>query len=494
MGPDVTPPQSAARNTALALASQLVTGLATAALTLFLVRRLGPSEFGLFSIALGVGAIVILPADLGISAAAARFIAERRHDQDSVVAILATALRLKLAAAVLAGVGLFLLAGPIAAAYHSPNLRGPLRGVAVAVAGQTIMVLYLRTFAALGRVGSSLRAVASESAVELGASVAFVALGWGATGAAFGRATGYLVGALMGVILAARMFGRAIRIRSPKIPQLGLSRYARAQFVVEGAYTLFSQIDLLLLQAFVSASAAGVFAAPMRLIVVLQYPGLAAASGVSPRMARGHQSPDTATFERTLRYLVLLAASFLAPVLVWAHPLVGLLLGSGYGASAGVLRALAPFMFLAVVGPVLTTAMSYLGAARRRVPIAIAAVVLNAAVDLALIPGMAGIGAAIGTDVAYALYFFGHLWICTQVVHLRMGALALTAIRALAAAAAAAVVLWCFGTQRLDPADWIAGGAAAGLIYALVLLVSREVTAAELNAAWVSFRRRGGRT
>src|SRR2546423_11947756 len=86
----------AARNTLYALLTQLVTAAFTGALTLYLVRALGPRQFGVFSLAIGVGAIVLQPSDFGISGATSRFIAERRGDRGGVAALLADALRLKL--------------------------------------------------------------------------------------------------------------------------------------------------------------------------------------------------------------------------------------------------------------------------------------------------------------------------------------------------------------------------------------------------------------
>ena len=64
---------SIARNTAFAVAVRLTGTVFTAILTIFLVRYLGPAEYGVFALAMGVGALVTVPSDLGISMSAARF-------------------------------------------------------------------------------------------------------------------------------------------------------------------------------------------------------------------------------------------------------------------------------------------------------------------------------------------------------------------------------------------------------------------------------------
>src|SRR5882757_4048097 len=84
------------RNAALAFSAQLVGAAFTAGLTLFLARRLGSHGFGVYSLALGIGGLVLMPSDFGISTSAARFVAEHRGERTRVLSVLADALRLKL--------------------------------------------------------------------------------------------------------------------------------------------------------------------------------------------------------------------------------------------------------------------------------------------------------------------------------------------------------------------------------------------------------------
>jgi O-antigen/teichoic acid export membrane protein len=112
----------AARNTLIALLTQLATGVFTAIITLYLVRALGPREFGLFSLAAGIGALLLLPSDFGISGSVSRYVAERWRDRPAVAELLADGLRLKLVVGVVVSVALVVAAGPIASAYGEPSL------------------------------------------------------------------------------------------------------------------------------------------------------------------------------------------------------------------------------------------------------------------------------------------------------------------------------------------------------------------------------------
>ncbi|MFL5868627.1 MAG: flippase, partial [Thermoleophilaceae bacterium] len=477
---------SISRNTAFALVARLGSAVFTAALTLFLARYLGADEFGVFSLALGIGGVLLLPADFGISNSSARFLAERRHSRAAVADVLRTATRLKLALSGTVSVALFAMAGPIQSAYDASGLAWAIRGMAISILAQSLVLLYMSVADALTRVALTLRLVLSESAIEFGASIALVLLGFGAGGAAFGRAIGYIAGAAIGAILLARVLGR----RAGQVPEgerVGarrLATYGGALLIVEGAFTLFQQIDVLLIGALLSAKSVGLFQAPMRLTAFLHYPGISLASGVAPRLARreGHE-PEVEPFVRAIRYLVLLQAFITVVAVVWAEPIINLLLGSEFAKSADVLRALGPFIFLTGFGALLPLAVNYLGEARRRMPIAIGTVLINIVIDLILIPKIGIVAGAIGTDAAFLLYVPAHYWLCRQMLGLPTRPLALTLGRAALAGAAAAGVLALFGVSSVGVPLMVVGGAAALVAYLAVLTASRELDSVDFRDA-----------
>jgi O-antigen/teichoic acid export membrane protein len=366
--------QGPVRNTIFQLAAQLTTGMFTAGLTVYLVRALGASGYGTFTLAVGVGALVWLPSDFGLAAAVARFVAERREDSRAVSGILARGLNLKLIGGIVASLALFASAPAIAAGYGDPGLVWPLRWISVAMFGQGLVYFFSATFAAVRNVASSLKMIACESAMETAASVALVLAGTGIAGAALGRAIGYLFGGMVGLVLATRIGGslreawgrrRTIAIRS-------LTRFAGAMMIVDTATVAIAQVDILLIGAILGVAAAGPFGAATRLITVLGYLGNSVAAGVAPRLATSTSGgPDTRSFGRGLRFVIVFQGILLAPLFVWAKPIVSLVLGPGYGASVGVVRALAPMAILGGLAPVLSIGVNYLGEARRRVPIMI---------------------------------------------------------------------------------------------------------------------------
>ena len=476
--------ESISRNTAFAFLGQLSTSALTAVLTLYLVRALGPSGYGVFTLALAVGGLVSIPSDLGISTSAARFIAERRGERDAAGGILADALQLKLLLSGAICIALWAAADPIASAYGAPELAWPLRGVALAGFGAGLMALFGYSFSAQGLTSLRFRLTLAESVVETGLSIALVALGTGATGAAFGRASGYLFAAVVGFVMTVRLLGRAALRRGPLFGERTrrIGRYAGVMAIADGAYVLFEEIDALLIGAFLDVASVGLFQAPLRLVNFLHYPGLSISIGVSPRLAR-HQRhrPNVEVFLRSLRGLIVFQALLVAPLVVWSTPIVDLVLGSKFADSADVLRALAPFAFLAGIAPLASGAISFLGEGRRRIPIAVGTVLLNLVLDVILLPRIGVVGAAIGTSVAFAFFVPGYLWICQRVLGFAVTPLVVTTVRSLLAAAAMGGVLAAFGTTSLSLAGWLAGGLAGIGAFALTIVLTGELRPAELR-------------
>ena len=484
---------SVGRNTWYSFLTQMTTAAGTAVLTLYLVRALGPAEFGVFSLAVGVGALIMMPADFGITQSAARFIAERRNDPAQVAAVMADAIRLKLLIGGVFSAVLFALAGPIADAYGVPSLGWPIRWISLTVLFQSAMSFYRYAYSSLGRVATGFKIVASESVAETGASIVIVILAGGAAGAAAGRAVGYAFGLFVAILLTLRQFGRPAFVHrgARAVGRKRLMRYAGALLVIDAAFALSAQTAPLMIGGFLGAREVGIFQAPARLIVFLQYPGIAVANAVTPRLARreGHE-PDVASFSSALRYIIVFQALLMAPVVVWAEPITRLLLGPGYEQSAEVLRALAPYIFTAGIAPIVALGVNYLGEARLRLPISLLDVLLGLGLTALLLDRIGLLGAAYAIDVGAVLYVPLHIWILKRMIDLPLRPLGLAVVRSLAAAGAMALVLLACGTHHLSVVEWIAGAVGGLAAFTAVLLLTRQLTMDELRAlaGWVRRR------
>jgi O-antigen/teichoic acid export membrane protein len=476
------------RNAGLAFFAQVTTGAFTTLLTIYLLRALGPSSYGVFALALSVGATIGLIAEFGIVPSTARFLAENRDDPVRVASLLRDAMRLKLGAAALVSGGVIVAANPIARAYGEPGLTWPLRGIALSLFVGGVFTFYMAAFVAVGHMVENLRLTFFESLAETVASIALVALGAGATGAAFGRAIGYGFGAAVAVVLVVRLYGRgaARLLQGPSLHTSAIARYAAPLLVTYGGYTLYAQIDVLIIGGLLGTAAVALFSAPMRMSMPIGYVGQALTNSVAPRQARaGAERGSVEALQTSLRWLILYQAAITVPLIVWAEPIVELLLGQQYEDSVNVLRVLTLYIFLDGPSRLISTTVNYLGRAKRRIPIVFTALALNIVLDLALLPRIGVVGAAVGTAVSLAvIYVPAHLWICHRVLNLDLGALARTLLRALAASTAMGCLLFIVGTSSLSIADWVLGSVGGVLAFVITLVLTGEITPTEIRTAW----------
>ena len=274
---------------------------------------------------------------------------------------------------------------------------------------------------------------------------------------------------------------RGISLRGSPAGRLRqIASYAGALLIIDAVFAALTQIDILLIGAILGTSAVGIFQAPAKLITFLHYPGLALSAGVSPRLARGATAANVAAFSAGIRYLMILQGLLVVPTIVWAGPITDLILGDEFAESAEVMRALAPLTFLFGIAPIVSVAVNYMGEARRRIPIAIAALVANFVVSIVLLYEIGVVGSAIGADVAYLIYVPAHFWICKRLIGLPVRPVVITFARTLVAAGAMALAMLAFGYNELSLLDWFAGGAAGVVAYCVALLVTGEVHRSEL--------------
>jgi O-antigen/teichoic acid export membrane protein len=490
-------PDSPTRNVFFAGLSQAVGALFTALITLALVRLLDPDGYGVYALALGMGVVMLPFLDLGVSISATRFAAEHRDDPSAVWTVLASAVRLKLAISAAGGIALFMLAGPIADGYDVPELRWAIRVMALSVIAQSFFLLLAGIYQAMGRVSFYLRTVGVESSLEAFAAIGLVLAGAGALGAVWGRAAGYIVAVAVGFALLGRVLGRRRGRQAGETSAVTapgwqrIAGYAVPLVAVEVLSVAFGQLGVLMVGGYLGVTAAGLFEAPLKLSIFMQQAGLALAAGFTPRLARlRDRELEAPRFERALRFSVVLYGATIAPLVVWAGPIVDLALGGGYERSEEVLRALAAFTFLAGPGILVSIGANYLGEAARRVPIALAALGVSAALNVILIPELGIVAGAISSGVGYLIYVPAQYLLCRRLLDLHTARLLATTARALVAAAAMSAVLLAIGDDALSVWQWLAGGLLGPLAYLGSLLLTREVSTLELRQVWAAVRSR----
>jgi O-antigen/teichoic acid export membrane protein len=476
------------RSATFALLYQLVGGVLTAVLTIFLGRALAAAQFGAFTFALSVTAIASLFADLGISISSARFLAERRDRPEAAASVFRTAVRLKLITGVPATIVLIVLAGPICGVFGTSGAVWAVRWCAIALLAQTVFNMCLGAFVALGKIRYNLVLATIESVTEVGATFSLVLLGAAAAGAALGRAVGFTVGLMAALMVASRAIGRLRSTRRTGEPAAVSARrivgYAGPLLLVDIAFRAFTSIDVLLIAALVGAGApVAAFGLPMRLTLFLEYPAAAVASAVSPRLTRRSSSADVALLAQSMRYLAIVQVLLTVPVLIWPEAIMHLLFGGKYPDSPEVLRALAPFVLLSGIAQLTTLSVNFLGEAWRRVPFAIAMLSVNTVIDIVLLPRIGIVAGAIGTSAAYAIWVPAHVWVLRRYGGLPVRPFLVTLARAGVAGAAMLGTLALIGTGVVPVPLMLLGAVLGPAVYLAVLFSLRELGSDDIAVA-----------
>ena len=398
---------------------QVVGIVATGVMTLVLVRLLGPHSYGVYALALSVGGVVLLPVDAGVTMATGRLLSAARRRREGAQ-IVRTGLAVKLTIGVVASSVLAAVAPAIADAYGDSGLAWPIRLVAGVVLTQSVFGFAIGCFTAVRMTMNGLFIVTVESIGEAIIVIAATAAGAGAAGAIGGRLAAYGLAAALGVALLDRRFRllrRAARVRRDVVRTI--LEYGFALALVDAAWALFVQIDVILIAAILDSTAAGEFQAPVRLLGLVAYPGLALATAFGPRVNVDDAASLLRRFRNSLR--LLLSVGMLAGIaaLTVAPALIHEFLGPKYADAASVTRALAPWMLLAGLTP---DRIEHAGLPRPR---AAAAAVRRRCGrhqrrhrrDSAATHR--GRGSSVGTDAGMAVFTLGALWLCARALELR---------------------------------------------------------------------------
>lgn len=410
---DRSVPRSAAddasRGSAIKLGAEILGRLLALATTLLVARVLGVSDFGLFAVLSGIAVLVAELSDLGLQGIAVQSLVSGSLSLSALVRAKARLTAGLLAVATVAAFPQALSwSAAVAPAAWRPSWEAALRH------GPLLFPLIL--YSALSNwtelLGIALR-VRGRRGLEAATIVTFRAAGLVLVAAALWSGTGLrglvwaLAGSALPPLVLAVVFLRASAVSAEGAHRIeaGVGRTLKASspLAVNGMLAILSlRIELLALALFRGSREAGLFAAALKVVELMNVLPAAIAAGAMPALTREAASGTDPVRRRTAATVALLAAPAAAG-LVLVAPGVVALLGEGYDAAATPLRVLAPALLALFMNTVLLHALIAAGRARR-VPVLTAARVTAAtALALVLIPRFGAAGAAAGFLLAELL-------------------------------------------------------------------------------------------
>lgn len=383
--------------------SLILGAVITSILGIILARILGPEAYGVFALALGVTALLIIPADLGLSQATATFLAAKQDDKKEAKGLVLKSLFLKSIGAGGISIALFLLSPLIADFYEEASLVWPLRLAAVALFGQTMFALFRLLLITTGRGSRVLSLVAGEGAVEATSSVVLVVLFSTATAAMAGRMIGFLAGAILGIILFFSLLEKS-RAKTT-VSAKEIIRFAGVMLIIDAAYTAFTQIDILIIGALLDSAAVAQFEIPLRIATALSYPVYALAASIAPRSL---EKTGRDLIQSSLILMTVFAAAIAGPAFFAIGDIIPFALGEAYSPAREVFIALIPYLLIIGPATLLVLSANYLSIAGKRIWATVGVFIASAALSIILIEKMGTVGAAISLNITFIIYGLSH--------------------------------------------------------------------------------------
>ncbi|WP_199519514.1 MULTISPECIES: flippase [Haloferax] len=379
-------------------------------LLIFLLTRyfLSPDEYGLLFFAISILSVALLFANLGLAKSAARYLAEYRKTEPAQIPhILRSTLKYNLLTILVITVAVVVFSNPISRLVGDPRIA-PLLAVGVGY----IAFSSLKTFASLSFQG--LNSVDWSAKIDIVANVSFLVFivgllvfGLGPLGAIVGYTVGYALAVIVGFTVLYRKF---VRLLDNDIPEeRGLTRrilrYSAPLTVTRGAVMLDSRVDAILVGYFLNPAAVGFYMLGKQITDFVIAPATTIGFSVSPTY--GEQKVTNKLeraanlYETTFEYVVTLYVPAAVGLVILAEPTIRLVFGQDYLGAVPVVQVFSLYVFLRAIDKITNDSLDFVGRAGSRAYAKSATAVANVALNVALIPTLGVVGAALATVITY---------------------------------------------------------------------------------------------
>ncbi len=393
--------RSVARDAGHNLVARIFAMACSSVTALVVAGSLARAEYGAYAIAAGIGAVLVMGLDLGLTSSIARYIAQGRASTRLVVAVALVRL------AIIAIAALLLLGGP----FDGSAVGDLMPALALLVVAQSLIAFHFGTLPSLRRIQLLVLVTVLQPAVELTLVLLVRARDGGAEDMLLATAVAALGVSLLAWLLLLAPGGAAARgvPAAPPAERATLRmvrNYGLRIFVVSLLIALIGQIDQFVIGLFHPLAEVAPYALAIKLQALVAAPAITVAAVVAPRIAAAGADAFR-LYCQWLAFLVTIALGAVAVMSVLSVELFGAI-GAQYRGESALLVAMGPMMVLSALAPLPSIALNQIGHAGERLRVAAITLAINLVLDLALVPPLGAWGAVVGTTVAFTFYLVRH--------------------------------------------------------------------------------------
>lgn len=389
------------------------------AITVAVVRYLGPESFGRLSYAVAFVSLLSPLANLGLDSIVIRELVRRTGEAPR---LLGTSVGLKTAGGLVALAAAFLLAGPIV---HDTLTRALIVAVAI---GPVFQALDVIDFWFQSRLEMKWSVLARDAAflAAAGLRVGLILAGLPLLLFAWANSIELALGAAALAAAYALRRGRRAGWSFDATEARALLRDAWPFIFSNAMIMLYMRIDQLMIGQMVGATELGVYSVAVRLTEAWYFIPMAIAGSLFPDIVRARASGDAA-FEAALlklyRVMALVSYAVAIPTTLLAGPVIHLAFGDAYARSVPILQVLVWSFLWTSLGVARSQFLTAMNWAKIHLVTVTLGAATNIALNLLLIPRYGALGAAYATFVAYWLAAHGS---CFLIAPLRRTGVLLT--------------------------------------------------------------------
>lgn len=333
------------KDMAIVVVGNVVAMIAGMAFTIVLSRHLGPADFGVLSTAMAVMAVAAGMSTLGLRTAMVRFVASLRDEHEEAARYIQRfTLLIVLVLASLIAIGGLLLAGPLAGAILGDrSLAWVIRFSFIGAFGVALTVYVSATLQAYQAFVKLAAFTIALSAARIVVVLMLLAMGMlTLKSGVLAMSLVPIVVVTLGVVLVPKMMlssSRTTEQRKHAAQFLSFSKWIALSFI---STTVLAQIDVIMVAHFRDAEEVGIYAAAVRLAMVIQLFIASVVTALLPEVSRMKDREQFMTFIRKFSSIAVPGTVVLLVIaLLLTGPVTTLIYGSAYAGSGSLFQIFA---------------------------------------------------------------------------------------------------------------------------------------------------------